>query len=169
MVNCKLAFRDWFFCNLVILIKLCKIRYLNLDKTPLFPRIQVICLKNWKLWQAATTIKFNIFCLNFEHVSYSTIRHNSIISKNSGYLPEKLKTLTSCNYHKVQYFWLKFWTRFLLNNLFEMVFGIFFMLFRSWVINKNTKSECVETKSFLFLQITQDLNKIKKSQTPCCR
>ena len=107
-----------FFLNLVILIKLCKIRYLNLDKTPLFPRIQVICLKNWKLWQ---------------------------------------------------YFLRKFWTRFLLNNLFEMVFGIFFMLFRSWVINKNAKSECVETKSFRFLQITQDLNKIKKSQTPCCR
>ena len=30
-----------------------------------------------------------------------------------------------------------------------MVFGIFFILFGSWVINKNVKSECAETSSFL--------------------
>ena len=28
------------------------------------------------------------------------------------------------------------------------MFGIFFILFRSWVINKNAKNECVETRSF---------------------
>ena len=28
------------------------------------------CMKNWKLWLAATTIEFNIFCWNFPHVSY---------------------------------------------------------------------------------------------------
>ena len=69
VVNLELAFTVWCFDNLVLLIKLCKIRYLNLDK--LFPRNQVICLKNWK--RAPTTIKFNIFCWNFAHVSYLTM------------------------------------------------------------------------------------------------
>ena len=36
----------------------------------------------------------------------------------------------------------------------------FFILFRSWVINKSVKNECIETRSFLILQITQDLKKI---------
>ena len=43
-------------------------------------------------------------------------RLNSIISEKPGYMPEKLKTLTSSNYHKVRYFLLKFCTRFLPNN-----------------------------------------------------
>ena len=43
------------------------------------------------------------------------------------------------------------------------MFGIFFILFRSWVINKNAKNECVETRSFLISQVTEDLNKIKKN------
>ena len=71
-VNLKLAFMEWFFYKLVILIKLCKIRYLNLDKALLFPRNQAICLKNWKLWRASTTTKFHIFCWSFAHVSYLT-------------------------------------------------------------------------------------------------
>ena len=68
VVNLKLAFTEWFFYNLVILIKLCKIWYLNLDKVLLFPRNWVICLKNWKLRPAPTTIKFDIFFWNFAHV-----------------------------------------------------------------------------------------------------
>ena len=43
-----------------------------------------------------------------------------------------------------------------------MVCGIFFILFRSWVINKSVKDECVERGLFLFLQITQDLKKVEK-------
>ena len=73
VVDLKLVFTEWFFYNLVILIKLCKIWYLNLDKALLFLRNQVICLKNWKLWQAPTTIKFNIFCWDFARVSYLTM------------------------------------------------------------------------------------------------
>ena len=119
MVNLKLAFTDWFFHNLIILIKLYKIRYLNLDKALLFPRNQVICLKNWKLWRASTTIEFHTFCWNFAHVSYLT-------------MPTK-----RCS-------------------------GFFYILFKSWVNKKNVKNECVETRSFWFLQITQDLNKAKK-------
>ena len=46
--------------------------------------------------------------------------------------------------------------------------GVFY-LFRTWYICKN-KKELVSTHSlFTFLLITQDLNKIKKSQTSFCR
>ena len=65
MVSLKLAFTGWFFYNRVTLITLYKIWYLNLDKAVLFPRNQVICLKNWNLWQGPTTIKFNFFFLKF--------------------------------------------------------------------------------------------------------
>ena len=68
-INLKLTFTDRFFKNLIILIKLCKIRYLNLDKTLLFPRNQVICLRNWKLWRAPSSIKFNIFFAEILHTS----------------------------------------------------------------------------------------------------
>ena len=46
VVKLKLAFMEWFFYNLVVLIKLYKIRYLNLDKALLLPRNQAICLKS---------------------------------------------------------------------------------------------------------------------------
>ena len=65
VVKLKLAFTEWLFYNLVILIKLYQIRYQNLDNALLFPRNQAICLKNWKLWRAPTTIKFKIFWWNF--------------------------------------------------------------------------------------------------------
>ena len=45
VVKLKLASMEWFFYNQVILIKLYKIRYLNLDKALSFPRNQFICLK----------------------------------------------------------------------------------------------------------------------------
>ena len=38
MVNIKLFFMDWFYYDLIILIKQCKIPYKNLDKAPLFSR-----------------------------------------------------------------------------------------------------------------------------------
>ena len=80
--------------------------------------------------------------------SIPTFRQSSIISEKPGYLSEKMKTLTSSNYYKVYHFLLKFCTRFLLNNVCKRIFGIFFILFRSWVINKKVKNECVETRSF---------------------
>ena len=46
---------------------------LNSEKVLLFPRNSVICLKNWKLWWAATAIEFNIFWWKFSCVSYSTM------------------------------------------------------------------------------------------------
>ena len=69
MVNLRLAFTEWFFYNLIVLIKLYKIRYLNSDKALLFLRNQVIYLKNWK---SPTTIKFNSFCWYFAHVTFRT-------------------------------------------------------------------------------------------------
>ena len=93
VVKLKLAVMESFFYNLVILIKLNKIRYLSLDKALLFPRTQAICRKNSKRWRAPTTTKFNIFLLKFS-------------------------------------------TRFLPNNVYKRVFGMFFILFRSRVINK---------------------------------
>ena len=102
VVKLKLAFMEWPIYNLLILIKLYKIRYLNLDRALLFPRNQAISLKNWKLWRASTTTKFNIFCWKFAHVSCLTMSIKS-------------------------------------------VWDFFFILFRSWVINKNVKNECVET------------------------
>ena len=105
VVKLKLAFMKLFFINLVILMKLYKIRYPNLDKPLLFPRKQAICLKNWKLWRAPTTLEFNIFCWNFARVSYLTM------------------STKGCS-------------------------GFFFILFRSWVINKNVKNEFVETRTF---------------------
>ena len=70
MVNIKLGFMDWFLYYFIILIKECKIPYKTLDNALLFSRNEVLCLKNWKLWQAPTTQEFNIFCWNFAHVSY---------------------------------------------------------------------------------------------------
>ena len=46
VVNLKLAFTECFFYNLIILIKLCKIRDLHLDKALLFPGNQVTYLEN---------------------------------------------------------------------------------------------------------------------------
>ena len=57
---------NWFYHNLIILIKLFKIPY----KVLLVLRNQVFCLKMWKLWQAPTTLHFNIAYWNFAHVSY---------------------------------------------------------------------------------------------------
>ena len=70
----------------------------------------------------------------------------------------------SSKYHKLQYFLLKLFTRFLFTNTYKRVFGIFLILFRSWVICKN-KKDLVSTHSFFtFLLITQDLNKMKKKK-----
>ena len=61
-------------------------------------------------------------------------RQNSIVFEKPGTLSEKLKTLTSSNYHRVKYFLLKFCTRFLLTNVYERVFFI-----KNWRSKKSTK------------------------------
>ena len=66
-------------------------------------------------------------------------RQSSIISEKPGFLHEKLKTFTSSNYYRVQYFLLKLRTGFLLTNVYKTVFEICFIFFRPWVICKNKK------------------------------
>ena len=65
---------------------------------------------------------------------------SSIISKKPDYLYEKLETLTSSKDYRVEYFWLKYCRRFLLSNVYKILFGIFVIFVRSLVINKNVKS-----------------------------
>ena len=117
VVNLKLFLTERSFYTSIILITLCKIRYLNLDKSLLFPKGQVICLKNWKLWRTRTTLKFNIFCWNFAHVSYLTM------------------STKGCSAYKCLQKGV------LLNNVYKRVFGNLFILFRTWVINENVKNE----------------------------
>ena len=70
-VNTELGFMDWFFYNLIIPIKYCKIPYKNFGKALYFSRNCLFCLENWKLWRASTTIELkNIFYWNSAHVSY---------------------------------------------------------------------------------------------------
>ena len=61
----------------------------------------------------------------------------SIVFDKRGIFSENLKTLTSSNYPRVQYFLQKLRTRFLLTNVYKRVGGIFWVLFRSWVTCKN--------------------------------
>ena len=94
-----------FFYNLVILIKLLKIRYLNLGKALLFPRNQAICLLQ---------LPQSFFFAETLHASTKPC-------------PE-----------------------------------LFLFCLDLELLKKNVKSECAETRSFLFFEITQYLNKIKK-------
>ena len=112
---------DWFFYNLVMLMKLCKIQQLHWDKAPLFLRNQVICLKNWKLRRGPTTTQCDIFGWNWAHVSYLTMAGSS-----GFYLDLEL-------------------------------------------LIRKEKNEFVETRSFYFLQKTQEQNKIENPWTPFFR
>ena len=87
-------------------------------------------------------------------------RQSSTVFEKPGILPEKLKTLTSSNYHRVDIF-VEFLHRFpfLLTNVYKRVFGIFFILFRSWVICQNQKMPGFTHPQKPGLSITQDLNK----------
>ena len=92
-------------------------------------------------------------------------RQSSCISEKPGYLSEKLKTLMSSNYHRVQYFLLKLRTRFLLTNVYKRVCGIFLILFRSWVVDKPGFCKFVETRYFLILANNSSSKQNKKSPT----
>ena len=52
-------------------------------------------------------------------------RQSSIVFEKLGILFRKLKTLTSSNCRRVEYFLLKFYTRFVLTIIYKRVFGIF--------------------------------------------
>ena len=81
-----------------------------------------------------------------------------------------MKTLTSSNYHKANIFcWIFAHVSYLTMST-KACSGFFFILFRSWVINKNVNNECVETRSFLiFASNSRSKQNFKKSRTRFCR
>ena len=70
VVKLKLIFTEWFFYNLMVLIKLCKIRHLNLDKALLFLKKPDYLSEKMKNLTSSNAVKLNIFSWNFAHVSY---------------------------------------------------------------------------------------------------
>ena len=73
--------------------------------------------------------------------------------------------MTSSNYYRIQYILLKLCTHFLRTNVYKSMFGIFFILFRSWVICKNKKRHGLYTLVFYILITTQHLSKTKILKT----
>ena len=90
------------------------------------------------------------------------LRQTFVISKKPGFFSEKLKTLTSSNYHKVQYFLLKLRARFLFTNVYKRMFGFFFLFYLDVELLAKIKNDLFSTHwLFAFLLITQDLNRKK--------
>ena len=94
-------------------------------------------------------------------------RKSSIVFEKPGILSEKLKTLTSSNYHSAENFLLKFLTcQCLQKDVWD--FFLDFQLFAK--IRKGLVSTHSQKPVFTFLLITQDLyTKFKKSETCFCR
>ena len=78
MVNSILAFRDWMFYNLIILIKLCKNRDLSLYKALLFPKTSLF------VWKIENFVKLK-FCARFllNHVRKRVFRISFILVGSS--------------------------------------------------------------------------------------
>ena len=91
--------------------------------------------------------------------STQKFRQSSIVFEKPGILSEKLKTLTSSNYNRVYHFLLKLWTHFRLTNVCKRLFGIFFILFRSWGICQNKK-----ITDFYILTETRFINNSRSEQ-----
>ena len=90
-----------------MLIKWMKTHYLNLGEALLFPRNQVIWLKSLKLWQAPTTVVFNIFFWNFAHVSVLPMLTKECVGFFKFYLDLALLiNLVSVSAYKPGLFWI---------------------------------------------------------------
>ena len=101
--------------------------------------------------------------------SIQKFRQNSIVFDKPGNLFEKLKTLTSSNYQRLNDFSWNFSHVSYLPMSTEGCVG-FFILFRTWVTFQNQKDLVFTHSQKPRLSIPQDLNKIKKkSHTPFCR
>ena len=86
-------------------------------------------------------------------------RQSSIVFEKPGFLSEKLKTLASSNYRRVQYFLLKLHTHFLLTNVYKRV------LFRFSVIWKNKKRPGFYTLVFyIFINRSRSKQNKKNSE-----
>ena len=93
-------------------------------------------------------------------------RQSSIVFDKPSILSEKLKTLTSSNYHRIEYFSLKFCTCFLLTNVYIWCLR-FFLFCLDFELFANIRKDLVYTHLqkpvFTFLLIAEALNKTKKS------
>ena len=65
--------RQEVFCKKGILRNFAKFPGKHLCQSLFFNKVAGLCLKNWKLYWAPTTIEFNLFCWNFAHVFYITM------------------------------------------------------------------------------------------------
>ena len=86
-----------------------------------------------------------------------TLRQSSIIFEKLSYLSEKLKTLTSRTATKFNIFCRNF-----AQASYKVVWNLF-TLFRSWVLKKNVKNKCVETRSFFIFASNTRSKQIKKN------
>ena len=92
-------------------------------------------------------------------------RQSSCISEKPGYLPKKFKTLTSSTTVEFNIFCGNFPHVSVLRMSTKMCVGFFFILFRSWVIDKNGFCECVETRYFLILANNSSSKQNRKNPT----
>ena len=86
------------------------------------------------------------------------IKENPIISEKPGYLSEKLKTLTSSNYHRFNNFYCNFAH---ISNLImstKECLRFFVNLFRCENVKNLVSMNVYKPRLFQFFQITQDLN-----------
>ena len=86
------------------------------------------------------------------------LTENPLKSWDKTLLFEKLKTLTSCNYHRVQYFFLKLRTRFLHADIYRRVFRILFCLDLQLIAKKTLAF-------YIFVNNSISNQNKKKSQT----
>ena len=155
--NIKLGFMDWFYYNLVIIIiiiKKYKISYKNSDKALLCSRNQVFCPKNWKPWRVRTTTELINFCWKFACVTdlpYPCVKSVRIASYSGLYFRAfGLNTERYGVSSRIQSEWGEMRTRITPNTdsfravyvsnltyVHNRVFGILFIIFRSWFICKN--------------------------------
>ena len=82
--------------------------------------------------------------------SHTKFRQSFIVFEKPAILSEKLKTLTSSNYHRVQYFLPKLRTRFLFTNVFKRVFEIFLFRFDLELFAKIKKTWFLHTRFLHF-------------------
>ena len=97
--------------------------------------------------------------------SIPKLRQAPIISKNQGFFAWKIENFDELQLPEFNIFLLKFCTRFVLSDVYKRVCGIFFILFRSVVINKSVKNECAETRSFLIFANNSRSKQNKKNPT----
>ena len=96
------------------------------------------------------------------------LRQSSIVFEKPGFLSKKLKTFTSWNYYRFQYFLLELNTRYLLNNACKRVFKIFLFCLDLELIANTKKTGFYTLIFYIFINNSrskQNNNKKKFSNT----